>query len=95
MKLIKNKLKVTHIPQVPMEGYEVEVNNEREAFLIEQSLAGQHLFLLHKDIISDYSNFTSVEMFENGEWVDYYNEEEDMDWEDFVETYEDYVNGEV
>ena len=27
------------------------------------------------------------------EWEDYYNEQEDMNWEEFVEHYEDYVNG--
>ena len=92
MKLVENKLRVVHVPQVPMEGYSVEVFNEREAFLIEQAFAGQHLFLYSKNVIPDYSNVIFVEMFKNGKWVDYYNEDEMMDWDEFVETYEDYVN---
>lgn len=90
---VKNKLRVVHIPQVPMEGFVVEVNNEREAFLVEQALAKQHLFLYSKGIIPDYSNVIFVEMLTDEEWEDYYNEQEDMNWEEFVEHYEDYVNG--
>lgn len=93
MKLVKNKLRVVHIPQVPMDGYIVEVQNEREAFLIEQSFAGQHLFLLQSNVIPDYSNAIFIEMFEDGEWVNYYNHEEEMEWDFFIETYEDYVSG--
>jgi hypothetical protein len=92
MNLVKNKLRVVHYPQMGVHShFAVEVLNEREAYLIEQALANQHLFLYTTDIIPDYANVIEVEMFEGGEWVAYYNSEEHMDWEDFVEYYEDYL----
>jgi len=95
MKNVKNKLRVVHIPQVPMDGFTIEVKNEREAFLIEETLANQHLFLYENDVIPDYSNVICVEMWddelepdEDGlKWTDYYNEEEELDWENLKETY--------
>ena len=92
MKLVNKPLRVTHIPVLGQIGFSVEVNNEREAFLVEQALASQHLFLLNQGIIEDYSNVIFVEMMEN-EWEDYYNEQEMMEWDEFVYTYEDYCNG--
>lgn len=95
MKNVKNKLRVVHIPQVPMEGFIVEVQNEREAYLIEQTLANQHLWLYKKNVIPDYANIISVEMWDDdldadgkGEkWTDYWNEEEMMEWDEFAKTY--------
>ena len=100
MKLVKNKLRVIHIPQVPMEGFKVEVRNEREAFLLQNTFANQHLWLLEKNVIPDYCNVILVEMWdedldldENGEkWTDYWNEEEMMEWDDFVQEYNDYLS---
>lgn len=91
MNLVKNKLKVTHIPQVPMEGFEVEVRNEREAYLIENTLANQHLFLFKNNVIPYYANAILVLMYneQDKDWESYYNEEEGMEWEDFVAIYED------
>ena len=89
-----NKLKVLHYPQVPCMPFEVHVENEREAYLIQGTLANQHLFLFDNNFIPDYANIISVVMYDedsdgegNPDWVDYYNEFEDMDWEDFVSTY--------
>lgn len=92
MQFVKEKLRVVHIPQIPMEGFKVEVRNEREAFLISETLANQHLWLLENNIIPDYSNVILVECFEDGEWCDYYNEQEGMDWDEFVETYAEKLN---
>ena len=97
MKKLNTRLRVVHIPQVPMEGYVVEVKNEREAYLIENTLTQQHLFLYKNNVIPDYSNVIFVEMWdedmdadENGEkWCDYHNEEEGMCWEELKETYID------
>ena len=86
-KAVKNKLRVVHIPQVPMKGFKVEVRNEREAFLIQNTLADQHLFLFENDVIPDYSNVIIVEMFDDGEWLDYYNEDELMEWDELISTY--------
>lgn len=101
MVLIKNKLRVSHFPQIPCKPFIVEVKNEREAYLIYQTIANQHLFLFEGNFIPDYSNVICVEMWDdemeadaNGDkWCDYWNEKEEMEWNDFVEEYSDYVNG--
>ena len=103
MKLVKNRLRVNHLPQIPCKGFKVEVKNEREAYLIVEALANQHVFLFENNFIPDYSNVILVEMWDDdleedsdGEkWSDYYNESEFMEWEDFTEEHSDYVNGKI
>ena len=94
MKTVTNKLRVAHFPQVPCSPFIVEVKDEEQAFLISETLANQHLFLYNNNIIPDYSNVIIVEMYDkdidgegNAGWVDYYNEEECMDFDEFSETY--------
>ena len=94
MKTVKNKLRVAHYPQVPCEAFFVNVKDEEQAFLIQETLANQHLFLYDNKFIPDYSNVIIVEMWDenlDGEetigWVDYYNEEEEMEFDVFSETY--------
>jgi len=84
-----NKLRVKHFAQLPCEPFIVDVDNEAEAYKICNVLADQHLFLEKEGIIPDYSNIILVEMYdtEDNDWVDYYNEAEQMDWEEFSETY--------
>jgi len=88
MRKLKNKLQVWHFAQVPCEPFRVDVKDEIEAKKIMDTLAQQHLFLYKNNIIPDYSNCISVEMLDvDDEWVDYYNEEEMMDWEEFEKEY--------
>ena len=87
MKNIANKLRVCHYPQIPCKPFIQEVESEREAFLVEQVMALQHLFLFENEMIPDYSNAISVQMYEDGEWVDYWNENEVMDWDELRDTY--------
>lgn len=91
MKTVNNKLRVCHFPQIPCEPFIVEVKDEFEANLIVETLANQHLWLFDNNFIPDYSNVITVDMFENGEWVDYWNEEELMEFEEFKKTYIDNV----
>ncbi len=101
MKLTKNKLRVNHLPQIPCKGFKVDVKNEREAYLLQEAFANQHLFLFENNFIPDYANVILLEMWdddleenEDGEkWTDYYNENEIMDWEEFKDEYSDYING--
>src|SRR5690606_19532234 len=89
----KNKLRVWHIPQVPMKGFRIPVKDESQAALLIASLSLQHLWLEENNVIGDFSNAIGVEMFEDGEWTDYYNEEEFMEWDELEETYfSEYVN---
>lgn len=94
MKNVTNKLRVCHFAQIPCEPFIVEVKDEEQALLIRETLANQHLFLFKMKIIPDYSNVITVEMFDansdgegNPDWVDYYNEDECMDFDEFVENY--------
>jgi len=74
MKLVNTKLRVVYIPQVPMKGFKVVVNNEREAYIVYNALINQHNFLLDEKVIPDHLNVIFVEMVdESGEWVEYYN----------------------
>lgn len=94
MKKVQNKLRVSHFPQVPCKPFTVEVKDEEQAYLMVEALANHHLFLFDNNFIPDYSNILLVEMFEedsdgdgNPGWVDYWNEEELMEFDEFVETY--------
>ena len=83
---VPNKIRVCHFPQVPCKPFIVEVNNEREAYLVEQALANQHLWLYDNDFIPDYCNAITVDMWDENKWVDYWNEDECMEWEEFEQT---------
>jgi hypothetical protein len=94
MKTITNKLRVLHFPNIPCKPFIVEVKDEEQAFLIRETLANQHLFLFKNNFIPDYSNIICVEMWDENsdgegaaDWVDYYNDEECMDFDEFVEAY--------
>lgn len=82
MKNVSNKLRVSHYPQVPCKPFIIEVKDEEQAAIVVKTMALQHLFLYDNNFIPDYCNAILVEMFEDGEWVDYYNEEEGMDWDE-------------
>jgi len=91
---VKNKLRVLHFPQIPCAPFFVDVKDEEQALLIRETLANQHLFLYDNNFIPDYSNVITVVMWDedcdgdgNPDWTDYYNEEEGMDFDEFVETY--------
>ena len=85
---VENDLRVVHFPQLGLtRSFTVNVENEREAYLMTQALANQHLWLFENRIIPDYSNAIIVEMFDNEEkeWIDYQNDFEFMDWDDVVD----------
>jgi hypothetical protein len=91
---VKNKLRVLHYPQVPCTPFFVDVKDEEQAYLIQETLADQHLFLFDNNMIPDYCNSIEVVMWEedsdgdgNADWVSYYNEEEGVEWDEFVEEY--------
>ena len=89
MQLINRKLQVWHYPQVPCQPFTVDVKDEHEAYKLKKVLAEQHLWLYEHAIIPDYDNCLVVMMKDKdtGDWVDYYNEHEDMEWDELVETY--------
>ena len=88
MKNTKNKLRVLHYPQIPCEPFFVDVKDEEQALLVKETLADQHLYLYDNNFIPDYSNIIMVVMWDDVEkdWVDYYNEFENMEFEEFIES---------
>ena len=91
MQLVKNKLQVRHYPQVPYQPFCVDVKDEFEAKKILDTLAKQHLWLYENRIIPDYCNVIEVVMLDeedgNSDWISYWNEKEQMDWDEFEQTY--------
>lgn len=92
MKLVTNKLRVLHFPNIPCKPFIIEVKDEIEAKKIIDVLAAQHLWLYENNFIPDYSNIIMVEMFDDSEkdmeeWENYWNEDELMEWDEFEQTY--------
>jgi len=74
-------LQIWWIPQVPMKAFLVPVKNIDEAVLLLNTLALYDLFQLHNNIKPDYSNVGGLNMFEDGEWMEWNND----DYEDIRE----------
>lgn len=89
MELSGKRLQVHHYPQMPCPPFCVDVKDEYEAIKIINTLTDQHAWLYQNKFIPDYSNSFSVVMWDGKEWVEYWNESEQMDWDDFEREYED------
>ncbi|QPK89810.1 hypothetical protein IEN91_05060 [Bacillus velezensis] len=78
---MNKKLRVAHIPQVPMEAFYVEVKSLEEAKLIFDVLANYDLFQFENNIKPDYANATFLEEFdkEENEWVSWCDDETGID----------------
>lgn len=89
MNLSGKRLQVWHYPQMPCEPFKVPVKDEFDAYLISKTLADQHIWLEANKIIPDYTNVLEVMMWDTdkNEWVNYYNDKEEMDWEEFENEY--------
>lgn len=71
-------LAVWHIPQVPMNNpFWVSVATPQEGKRVMDILAEYDLYQLANNIKSDYSNASGLCVYEDGEWVDWLNEDGD------------------
>lgn len=67
-------LRLWWIPQVPMKPFHVYVSSVEQAMLLFDTLAQYDLFQLDNNIKPDYSNAGGLEVWENGEWCDWWEE---------------------
>ncbi|MEE5181151.1 hypothetical protein JDW21_19045 [Bacillus subtilis] len=86
---MKKRLRVAHIPQVPMKAFHVEVKNLEEAKLLFDVFANYDLFQLENNIKPDYANATFLEEFneEENEWISWCDDETGID--DIYEYFEE------
>jgi len=77
----EKKLRVWWIPQIPLNNsFYIEVATPQEAKKVLDILADYDLFQLKNNIKPDYSNAGGLEVFEDGEWSEWYSEnDEDID----------------
>ena len=75
MRKNQNNLRVWWIPQVPMNPFYVSVKNIQEAKLLLNALAEYDLFQLKNNVKPDYCNAGGLQVFEDGEWLDWYDPE--------------------
>lgn len=71
------KLRVWHIPQVPMKPFHVEVETIEEAWKIMNTLWDYDIFQCENKVKPDYFNATGLEYFdeEENDWLEWYNDD--------------------
>jgi len=75
----KQKLRVWHIPQIPGKPFHVEVGSTTEARKVMKILANYDIFQFENRIKPDYCNASGLEVFEGGEWTEWYDEKTGKD----------------
>lgn len=83
----KGAMRVWHIPQIPGKAFHVSVGNPEEAKKILDVLAYYDLFQFENRIKPDYCNAAGLEVFEDGEWCEWYSED--------GESIDEYLNAET
>ena len=72
----KQTMRVWWIPQVPGKPFYVPVNNFIEGRKVLDILAEYDQFLLENMVRPDYSNAGGLEVFNDGEWTDWYDDDD-------------------
>jgi len=67
-------LQVWWIPQVPMKSFTVPVSSVAEGVKVMDLLAAYDIFQFENNVKPDYCNAGGLNVFEEGEWVDWYDE---------------------
>lgn len=67
-------LRIWWIPQIPMKQFSYKVESLKEAKLILDMLAEYDLFQFEHNIKLDYCNVGGLQIFEDGEWIDWYDD---------------------
>jgi hypothetical protein len=69
-------LQVWWVPQVPMTAFTVAVPDVATGRLICDVLANYDTFQFENNVKPDYCNAGGINVFEDGEWFDYMEDEE-------------------
>lgn len=67
----EGSLRIWHIPQIPGTPFYVKVESPEQAKFILDILSAYDAFQLVKRIKPDYSNANGLEIYMDGEWVDW------------------------
>jgi hypothetical protein len=81
------RLKVWWVPQIPMEAFEVEVSSLADADLLLDVLADYDAFQFEHRVKGDYCNAGGLVMLEAGEWVDWYDDALNCDFDEWREAH--------
>ncbi len=69
------KLRVWWIPQVPMKPFYVPVSSLEEGAKLLDVLAAYDMFQFENNVKPDYCNVGGLDVFEDGEWCSWMDEE--------------------
>ena len=83
----ENDLRVWWIPQVPMKAFHYNVNSVEDACILCDCLADYDLFQYKNNIKPDYCNVGGLQVFEDGLWLDWYDEISNMDFDSYMDEY--------
>jgi len=83
------RLRVWWIPQVPMDPFHVEVKSVDEAVRTLRMLADYDIFQYENRVKPDYSNAGGLEVFEDGEWEEWYDPKTGEDIDEYMRALED------
>lgn len=95
-----NKLRVWHIPQVPMKAFFVECDSLEEAVKIKNTLADYDLFQYENNVKGDYCSMNGIQIWDESlsdqdlkemelddRWIDWFYEDD----ENYFENPEEYL----
>lgn len=82
-------LKVWWVPQVPGKAFEMSVSSPEEGARITDILARYDLFQYEHRIKPDYSNAGGLVVYEDGEWIDWYDEDTGDDFDEWARRYKE------
>lgn len=70
-------LRVWWIPQIPMKALYINVQTVHDAVLLLNTLAKYDIFQYENRVKPDYCNAGGLEVYEDGEWLEWHDEDGD------------------
>jgi hypothetical protein len=68
-----------------MKAFHVEVSSPKEAVKVISVLADYDLFQYNNNVKPDYANVSGLEVFEDGDWCEWYDEKTGSDIREYAE----------